>query len=750
VSPASCGRSIPVVADNVSTMAEPLYIGILWHMHQPYYKDPVKGEYALPWTYLHAVKDYYDMGAIVLETPGARVVFNLVPSLMEQVEDYAAGTARDPFLILGEMAPSDMTDDDRRFILENFFSANRKRMIEPHRRYRELFHRAGGESSSKTDDRLRLFGDQELLDLQVWFFLAWTGEVARRHFPELGELISKGENFTARDKALLFAVHRKILKEIIPLYRKLHDTGKAELSVSPYYHPILPLLCDMKNARTSMPGVNLPVTSFRHPEDARNQIELGIRYFREIFGFTPAGIWPSEGAVSDETLDIISACGFRWGATDEGVLARSLSDGFGTGKEALYHPYTYGFPGRELGLFFRDRTLSDLIGFTYSEWSTDRAVNDFISRLQDIRHQAPESRMVSIILDGENAWEYYPENGCRFLTALYARIATTPGLEPATFSEILEKVPEKKALAHIRSGSWINANFGIWVGHPEENLAWDYLEHARSAALRHYSGLAGLLDRSGAEFGTPDTTAGLICRSLYAAEGSDWFWWYGDDHFSPHSDRFDNLFRSHLMNVYRLLGAEIPRELFEPIKTRRAAGLVREPVALITPVINGLNDDYFEWLSAGLYDLTKQTSAMHAAVHPIRSLYYGYDRHALYFRIDGASSLDALLQTDDRLVLHLTLDGTFRFIMRRDREEAVLEKRVGAEWRRLAEECRWKIRRICEIALPLTALNPAPGSTIFCSITLNRDGAEIGRWPADSLMPCRYAGEEIESENWLI
>lgn len=730
-------------------MSDPLYITFLWHMHQPYYKDPSKGEYVLPWTYLHAVKDYYDMAAIVDGAPGARVVFNLVPSLLEQLEDYATGAAADPFLVRGKMAPADMTDEDRRFVLENFFSANRQRMIEPHRRYRELLFMAGDGAAGKSDERMRNFRDQDFLDLQVWFFLAWTGEAARRRHPELQELVAKGKNFTAADKALLFATQREIVAGIIPLYRRLHEEGKAELAVSPYFHPILPLLCDMTSAHAAMPRVVLPATRFRHPEDARSQVAGGIACFERMFGFAPVGMWPSEGAVSDEALAIIAECGLTWAASDEGVLVRSIAGGLGPGREALYQPYSFRSAGRELRLFFRDHALSDLIGFTYSQWDPARAVKDFIARLRDIRAHAPASRVVPVILDGENAWEYYADNGYDFLRLLYAGIAEAPGLETATFSDVLAKVPARQALPHVHPGSWINANYGVWIGHPEENLGWDLLDKAREAAMRCSPSVAELL-AGGGGIGEGDDTARQICRSLYAAEGSDWFWWYGDDHFSPHSDRFDLLFRRHLMNVYRLLGEDVPHELYEPIKKKTPAGLVREPAALITPVVNGLVSDYFEWLAAGLYDLTRQSSAMHASESLLHSFFYGFDRKALFFRIDGATSLDKALAPGDRLNLHLLSDREYRLTMALETEEGPLMAKGEGGWQETGQLCRWKIARVCEVRIPLEAVNPEPGGKLFAFITLLRGNEEIGRWPTDAPMVLKYAGPDLELETWLI
>jgi alpha-amylase/alpha-mannosidase (GH57 family) len=730
-------------------VADPLYISILWHMHQPYYKEPDKGEYILPWTYLHAVKDYYDMAAIVDETPGARVVFNLVPSLLEQLLDYACGEAVDPYLVRGMMAPADMGEEDRLFVIENFFAANRQRMIEPYDRYLELLRLADGGACKNHGERVRCFRDQDILDLQVWFFLSWTGEAAKRHYPELRELVRKGKNFSPADKALLFRKQREILGEIIPLYRRLHDEGKAELALSPYFHPILPLLCDMKSARGALPRINLPAATFRHPEDARSQVLSGIAFFEKIFGFKPIGIWPSEGAVSDEALAIIAECGLKWAASDEGILSHSITGGLGAGREALYQPHSFNSHGNELRLFFRDHALSDLIGFTYSQWEPVRAVHDFIMRLKEIRAHAPGSRVASIILDGENAWEYYPNNGHDFLTLLYSGIVETPGLEMATFSDHLPRVPAGRVLHHVHPGSWINADYGVWIGHPEENLAWDMIERARDAAVRH-NPLVGALLSGSEKGGEIDNRALDICRSIFAAEGSDWFWWYGDDHFSPHSDRFDLLFRRHLMNVYRLLKLDVPHELFQQIKKESPAGFVREPADLITPAISGFVTNYFEWLAAGLYDLTRQSSAMHAAESLLHSFFYGFDRKALFFRIDGVTALDKTLLPQDQLNLHLILDREYRLAMEPGSEEGALLVKEESSWKSTGHDCLWKIARICEARVPLAAVNPEAGRKLFAYITLMRGNDEIGRWPTDGSMALKYAGPELELETWLI
>lgn len=729
-------------------MSAPLDVIFIWHMHQPYYKDPVKNEYALPWTYLHAIKDYYDMPAIVEDTPGARAVFNLVPSLIEQLLDYAAGTAVDPFLIKGQLNPAAMTDDDKVFLLENFFSANRQRMIEPHRRYLELLYMAGEGKAGSVRDRIRHFSNQDLLDLQICFFLAWTGEAARRRFPAFRQLLEKGEGYSVEDRELLFATQRQLLNEIVPLYKRLHEAGRVELSLTPYFHPILPLLCDTQLAREAMPKVHLPEERFRHPEDAKAQIIRGLEYFRQVFGIEPRGMWPSEGSVSDEALGIIAECGLAWVATDEEVLAKSVDGGLGDHKERLYRPWRYATRQGDLGIFFRDHHLSDLIGFTYSQWQPRRAVADFTGRLLQIKRQiGSEGRVIPVILDGENAWEFYPDNAYEFLSGLYTAVAQSPELHLTTCNEVQQQTSFEGRLHRIHPGSWINANYGIWIGHPEENLAWDLLTRARRAVEQHHPQAAHQLACSGHD---GNETAHMLCTSLYAAEGSDWFWWFGDDHFSPHSDRFDRLFRQHLSNVYQLLGLAIPTQLLEPIKKKSPAGLVREPAGFVEPEINGRVSDYFEWLAAGLFDLTRQGSAMHSSDRMLHGFYWGYNREELFFRIDGIQELARLLKEVDILALHLIADREYRLPMQRTSTEGLLLVKENGAWIPTNACCRWAIDRTCEVAIPLEALGLQPHSKLFASITLTRDNEQIGRWPSDAPLMLNYEGPDLEANDWLI
>ncbi len=721
----------------------------MWHMHQPLYKDPLSGEYILPWTYLHAVKDYYDMAAIVDEVDGARAVFNFVPSLLEQLADYAAGTAVDPFLLHAKMDPAVMGEKERLFVITNFFAANRQRLIEPSRRYAELFRMMGEETPDRANLLLRQFRDQDILDLQVCFFLAWTGEAARRRFPQLQALVAKGRGYTKEDKTVLFHCHRQILQGIIPLYKKLHAEGKAELSVTPYFHPIMPLISDLKIAAIAMPKVHLPTVQFRHPEDARSQIIAGAACFERVFGFPPSGSWPSEGSVSDQVLSLMADCKVAWAATDEGVLSASLG-GLGIGKEALYHPYLFSSGGQDIALFFREHTLSDLIGFTYSQWEEQRAIADFTGRLRAIGASQPDASVVPVILDGENAWEYYPDNGYHFLKGLYAALAAADDIQAATCSEVLAEACCRK-IQHVHPGSWINANYGIWIGHPEENKAWEYLARAREAAVLGNPRVAAFLAEGSGDFtAIEDKVAAGICRDLFAAQGSDWFWWYGDDHFAAHSDQFDLLFRRHLMSVYRSLGIDTPAELYEPIKKKTPAGFIRPPAGFISPEISGLTGDYFKWLAAGQYDLSRQSSAMHSAESPLRLFYYGFDDKNLYFRVDGEYPLERVILPDDRFIFHISGKEEYRLQLVAPLGAAALQKQICGLWVETEYYCNWALRKICELEVPLAPLELSPGDYIFVSLAHQRGVDDLGRWPADAPMKLIYAGSELELDTWLI
>jgi alpha-amylase/alpha-mannosidase (GH57 family) len=593
-----------------------IHLCFLWHMHQPFYKDLISGEYKLPWTRMHALKDYYGMVHLLEEFPKIRQTFNLVPSMMAQVAEYASGAAADPFLQMALKPAESLTDADKEFLLRHSFYSDPSRMIYRYPRYGELFDawRAQKNSGSRS-----LFGAQEFRDLQMWSQLAWFDEEFQAHDPEVSEWVSRGRNFTVADQRRMGEKQREIVGKVLPEYQKFAASGQIEISTTPYYHPILPLLCDSNIAGISHPNVPLP-PRFRYPQDARLQLSMARTYIAENFGVAPVGLWPSEGSVSDEAFTIAAELGFEWAATDNGVLNRTL--GRGVGVDGLYRPYEWRQQRRSLGLLFRDHFMSDLIGFVYSKMDAGAAADDFLRRIREncsgILHSGRDA-LVPIILDGENAWEYYDRNGRQFLRELYRRISDDGGMRAVTVGEGL-RLQASEPLDHIFPGSWINANFDVWIGAEEDNKAWAQLLRARET----YETATGVSDEQ----------RRLAMEELLIAEGSDWCWWYGPEHDSANRVEFDQLYRSHLANVYRFLHLSPPEELSRPILRVAVQEECVEPSGPIRPVIDGEVTSYFEWLGAGSYRADERSGSMHGKKFLIKEVLFGGDGPNLYFRLD--------------------------------------------------------------------------------------------------------------------
>jgi alpha-amylase/alpha-mannosidase (GH57 family) len=505
---------------------EPILVSFLWHMHQPFYKDLVQQQYVMPWAYLHGTKDYFGMAALAEEFPDVHQTFNLVPSLIVQLDEYASGTAKDDSLELAFKPAEDLTREERSLILERFFPVPVTTMLRPFPRYFHLYERRSDPTRQQT------FSDQDFRDIQVFWTLAWM-DYDRR--PE--DLVERGENFTEQDKARLRRQVQSTIRDIVPTYRRAQDKGIIEISTTPFYHPILPILID------SQVDGHVPVEVYL-PYDAREQLARAQAFISRRFGKSPQGLWPSEGSVSNDVALLAASLGYRWIATDEGILAKSGIDLNWDNRRFLYHPYRRG----DVTLFFRDRVLSDLIGFQYMHTSAIESASDLLRRLTSV----PPGSHVLIALDGENPWDYYPNSGRDFLRRLFEGIQNNPALEAVTLSEAAERLPAQK-LNWLAPGSWANANFNIWIGHPEDHDAWEWIVEAREA----------LMSRKG---GVPENDWNLAYEELLIAEGSDWMWWFGND-FSSDSDAvFDSLFRQHIANIYHLIGFPPPEGLDRPIK----------------------------------------------------------------------------------------------------------------------------------------------------------------------------------------
>ena len=602
-----------------------IYLCFLWHMHQPFYKDLVSGEYRLPWTRMHALKDYYGMVKILEEFPHIRQTFNLVPSMMVQVEEYARGEARDPFLVCALKPAETLTPEEQAFILRNFFMAHPERMIRRYPRYGELYdaHRA----QSAVKDGRGVFGPQEFRDLQVLSQLAWFDEDYQDHDPEVQALVAKGRNFNLDDQAFIGRKEREICAAVIPQYRKLAAAGQIEISTTPFYHPILPLLCDSDIAAVAHPGVPLP-PRFCYPDDARRQLQMARDYVEKTFGVAPVGLWPSEGSVSDHVLDIAASVGFEWAATDNGVLDRTLRRS--AGPDVTYRPYLWSQQGRQIRMIFRDHLMSDLIGFVYSGMGAAEAAGDFIGRIHDNCRgilSAGRDALVPIILDGENAWEYYDHNGRPFFRELYSRIQNDASMEAVTVREAFDRMPAEP-LAHIFPGSWINANFDVWIGAEEDNKSWRLLLDARKAF--------------DAAQNVPDDKRALALEEISIAEGSDWNWWYGPEHETANAIEFDQIYREHLANVYRALALPPPPELAYPILKIHIPETHTPPGGPISPHINGVVDSYFEWLGAGVFRMDQRSGSMHGKRELVKQVLYGSDDSTIFLRVDFAEEKPAL------------------------------------------------------------------------------------------------------------
>jgi alpha-amylase/alpha-mannosidase (GH57 family) len=543
-----------------------LPVVLLWHMHQPQYRDALTGQYVLPWTYLHAIKDYTDMAAHLETHPAGRAVVSFSPVLIEQIQEIARGIAEHlrsgaplPDPVLGLLGPEPVTTEPtaRLDLLRASLRAQRKQMIERFGPYLELATIA---ETLATPERVTYASDQLIHDLAVWYHLAWLGETVRRSNPLVSDLTERGRAFTPAHRRQLLVLIGQLVGELMGRYRALAERGQIELAITPYAHPIIPLLLDFKSPRDAVPNMSLPEHG-GYPGGAERavwHIEAGMRVFTDTFGSRPAGCWPPEGAISRGTLELLDRFGFQWTATSTNVLrgCLELSD-----RQAAHDPLSYNrpyrVPGTSLSCFFRDDSLSDLIGFTYATWHGDDAAQNLVNELAQLaRRYAGNGHAVLIALDGENAWEHYPFNGYYFLRALYSLLASHPMLQLTTLSDCLARALEPVPLQSVMAGSWVHGTLATWVGDPAKNRAWDLLCEAKVA-----------FDRVMRESSLDSAQRDAASRQLALCESSDWFWWFGDYNPADAVSQFDRLYRRQLMSLYRLLGLEAPASLSQPISS---------------------------------------------------------------------------------------------------------------------------------------------------------------------------------------
>lgn len=716
-----------------------VHLVLLWHMHQPQYRDPSTGRYVLPWTRLHATKDYWGMVRVLEEFPGVHATFNVVPLLAAQIDEYASGNFREPWFETVFGPAEELRAEQKRDALERAFHVN-ENFLERWPRFGELrsMVQAGG-----VETCVGRFSPRDWRDLQVLSQLAWMDEEYLARDPIIHALSEKGRDFVEEDKAALRQKQHELLSLVLPEYRKASERGQIEISTTPYYHPILPLLCDSDIARVSNPHSPLPHPAFRYAGDAREQLRRARELHERVFGKPPAGLWPSEGSVSDQALEIAMDLGFRWFATDEGVLGRTRNTGFWrdasgypeNGPE-LYTPWRLQRGGEITG-FFRDHYLSDLIGFVYSRMDAEVAAEDLHRRIRAIGDREPAGRTatVSLILDGENAWEHYPGNGREFLRRFYRRIQEDTEIVPLTASEALEAVPDRPALAGIFPASWIGANFDVWIGADEDVRAWDLLRDAREAYDR-------AVQRAGRGLPTDPLELARAYESLLAAEGSDWTWWFGPEHASSNDAEFDALFRKHLTEVYAALGEQAPDALARPIKRAPERARREPPLAMLDVKVDGRESSYFEWLGAGFYAAERQSSAMHGRVFAFGDFLYGFGPHRLFLRIDPvAETMAEMPDFELRITLWDSRETRINLTVKKSKLAGCVVEQHGACFLQPDAVVQAAYGKIIEVSVARELFDIRDRRELLVRIALCEAGLPVDVLPSEGVLPIAL-GEE--------
>lgn len=731
-----------------------VHVCFFWHMHQPYYTDPVAGSASMPWVRLHATKAYYDMAYLLEQFPAVRATFNFTPSLLRQLEEIGNGTVRDLFLEYAQRPAANLTEEDRAFLIRHFFAANWATMVRPSPRYHELLVKRGLDIQGQDLPRLaRRFSVQDCLDLQVWHNLAWFGYGAVHRYPRLAALRNKNRGFTEEEKQEVLALQLTTVREVVPLYRQLLERGQIELTTTPFFHPILPLIIDTDVTRRARPDLPLPVR-FHAPDDAEAQLRRAVEFHSRTFGRAPAGLWPSEGSVCPELLPIVQRAGFSWLATDEGILARSLEmSGLPWNRQtALYQPYRAGAAGQELTLLFRDREISDAFGFVYHKTTPESAAEDVLRRLRGIiETTAKEQIVIAIVLDGENPWEHYHDGGERFLSLLYSALTAREldrvdhlAVHPSTIVEAIAAAPPGQHLSDLHSGSWINADYKIWIGHQEDNLGWNLLGHTRARLIETAPNL-------------PPDRVNAAWDELYAAEGSDWFWWYGDDFETDFKQEFDRLFRTHLRNVWGHMGLPVPEQLNQPICALGAVhetDPVTQPRALLSPTLDGRVTDFFEWRGAGRIDTQPPLGAMWKTDSLFTSVQFGWNQDCLFLRFDVDQASEARQPNLRTEIALQSLRGHFRITFSLNPAEPLqflLSQATGPEtWQEIGPYRSIARHSIVELALPHKDLRLEPGHEVKMWIVVLERNLEVARYPYQKPAVLTVPGPEFDAAMWRV
>lgn len=731
-------------------MSSPVNFALFWHQHQPYYPDDVSGENLMPWVRLHGTKDYYGMALHLKEVPEFRCTINLVPSLLVQLLQFTDEGRRDRHLDVSHIPADGFTETDMCYLLDHFYMASVDNMIRPFSRYYELYLKRGFGTDSPEAAAIR-FNEQDVRDLQCWSNLTWMHPLAFEQDTDLEAFRDKGGNWSEADKTWLLEKQLDVLRQIIPLHKELADTGQIEITTTPFYHPILPLLWDKNSAHEAMPGCALPENLDSYKEDAVLQIQRGVDFHEKLFGEKPVGMWPSEGSVSQDIVKAIADSGIKWIATDEEILAHSTdgwvsrdSNGHLKAAEMLYRPWEVSEGDDKLQIVFRDHGLSDLIGFQYQRSEPNSAADDMINRVLSIGNackgkMGDRPTLVPVILDGENCWEYYPDGGVQFLRSLYQKCAADPRIEGVRIRDHVEKHPATDKIGRLFAGSWIYHNFAIWIGHQEDNDGWNGVHQTREYLKECEAqgrGEGDQLERAWEE--------------LYIAEGSDWYWWYGDDHSSPQDALFDQLFRRHLQNAYTIMGDAPPANLSRPITASVQRSVHTQPKEFLSVEVDG-RGTYFEWVNAGRYDAGSERGTMTLVTKGVlETLSFGYDKHNLCIRIDTPKDATTDLMEYDELKVRFL--EPFDYEVRvRGCKKAVYKAKLSKDGKAIPRsKAEFAADKIVEMKIPFRELGVEPGQPIHFCVELVQGKASVERAPSEGAIELLAPNENFEQAMWQV
>ncbi len=600
-----------------------LSIAIYWHMHQPVYE--IEGTYLMPWARLHAVKDYLDMVLVLEKFPKLKLNFDVVPALMDTIVNYINGYHD----IHSELTISDtekLSGEEKSFILNNFFSPKFETMLYKSENYKALYQKRFSKDVCDPDD----FSPQEISDLMALFNLVWIDPVHDERYPRIKELWAKQYNYTLEDRIEIINIHRQIIKEIIPTYKKYIDEGRIELTTSAYYHSILPILIDLKaSTKNTFTTEGLPPT-LGMLDDARKQVRLALDKVEEILGIRPKGFWPPELCLGPKTLNLLAKEGIEWTISDEGILSDSINfDFIRDFKGNLNDPYhltkvyEYQTKTNPINVIFRDRSIPNLINFEYAGIDAKMAANDLFDKIKVVQNKLlvspDQTHLLTIALDGENCWENYQNDGNDFLANIYSLIEADETLETVLISDYIKKDKHKKTLNKIYSGSWIDKTFQYWIGEPTKNKAWSYLKHTKDV----YEAFA----KQNKNY--PHLDAAY--NELMIAQGSDWFWWYGEPNNSGQDFVFDYMFRERLKNVYLILGLEPPEYLNTSLITKIEMPL-KHPTRPISPRMDGLAESIDDWYHSG--NISLLDGPVFRESKNVDKILFGCDENNMYFRLN--------------------------------------------------------------------------------------------------------------------